>query len=599
MHLPSVDLVVTAARRTARRFPLVLGASLVAALTGMMLASHPGDSTELTRLLVAATLGLPLLFALTLFAERRAQSAATHWLLLALGVGVLASVWAAWPGWSPSVQTLRYVQLSIAFHLLVAFLPFAGLDEPNGFWHYNKVIFLRFLTAWLYAAVLYAGLAIALLAVDRLFGVKVPSESYARLWIFIGFVFHSWVFLGGVPEDLAALESRSDYPAGLKVFTQFVLVPIVAVYLGILTLYLAKVLITRQWPSGWIGYLVSSVSSVGILSWLLVRPLEDRAGNAWVKVFMRGFYVVLVPAIVMLWLAIFKRVAQYGITERRYFLIVLSLWLAAVAVYFTLSRSRSIKLIPASLCVLALLTLAGPTGAYAVSRTSQVARLRDVLVRNGLLTQGRLIRSTRDVPVADRTEISGGLRYLLETHGPGTIAPWLTDSVARALGTSHAPFTRGAGDADARTVMQSINVEYAVAGPPGSTGYFSYYVPPPRGPIAIDGYQYAIRLSYWVARDSLKITDHTYLRLASDSARLLVSRDGAQILEVPLLAMLDSAAAFQRLTPNRPLPAELMRVEARAGDVAAKVYLSQMSGTRSARGAKITSMDGELFLRIP
>ena len=46
-------------------------------------------------------------------------------------------------------------------------------------------------------------------------------------------------------------------------------------------------------------------------------------------------------------LAIWKRVDQYGITERRYFLIVLSLWLAGIAVYYTVRRSRSIAVIPA------------------------------------------------------------------------------------------------------------------------------------------------------------------------------------------------------------------------------------------------------------
>ena len=47
------------------------------------------------------------------------------------------------------------------------------------------------------------------------------------------------------------------------------------------------------------------------------------AEHRWVRTYTRGFYVALLPAIVMLWLAIGKRVAQYGITERRYFLIVL------------------------------------------------------------------------------------------------------------------------------------------------------------------------------------------------------------------------------------------------------------------------------------
>ena len=599
MNLPSIDLVVTAALGTARRFPLVLAASVLAAIAGIGLTAHVGGADESTRALAAATLGLPLLFALTLFGERRLPSASARGIVLAAGVAALATFWAAWPGWSSTIQALRFVQLSVAFHLLVAVLPYAGLDEPNGFWQYNKGLFLRFLTAWLYSAVLYAGLAIALLALDKLFGVTMPGESYGRLWIVIAFVFHTWFFLGGVSPELGVLEQRTDYPAGLRIFTQFVLVPIVALYLVILTAYLAKVVATRQWPSGWIGYLVSSVATVGILSWLLVRPLEERAEFAWVKTFTRGFYVVLMPAIAMLWLAIWKRIDQYGITERRYFLVVLSIWLAVIAVYYTVSRSRSIKLIPASLCALALLTLAGPTGAYAVSQASQMARLRGVLLRNDLLSDGRLRRSARDVSDADRAAISGGLRYLVETHGAEAIAAWLTDSLRLAVHVGRARPTAEAGDGDARAVMAHLHLEYVPAGSPGTGGFFTYYVPPPRGPIAIDGYQYAIRLSYWVAKDSLKVAEHVYLRLASDSTRLLVMRDGAPVLEIPFLPLIDSAAAYRRLNPNRTLPAEVMHLEVHSGSMAANVYLSQVHGTRGARGAKLTSFDGDLFLRIP
>ncbi|HUL50639.1 MAG TPA: DUF4153 domain-containing protein [Gemmatimonadales bacterium] len=592
MRFPSISLVVTAALASARRFPYVLAASCVAAYAGMSMVNDHHDSPDHVRLFLSAVLGFSLLFALTLVAERRARTARGRAAIPALGVLVLAAVWAAWPSWSTPVQALRYAQLSVAFHLLVAFLPYAGYAEANGFWHYNKGLLLRFLTAALYSAVLYAGLAIALLAVDKLFGVHVPGQAYARLWITIAFVFNTWVFVSGVPEDLAQLDSWHDYPTGLRIFTQYILVPIVALYLLILTLYLGKVLITRQWPSGWIGYLVSSVATVGTLSWLLVYPLETEAEYAWVKRFTRGFYVALIPSIVMLWFAIGKRVAQYGLTEPRYFLIVLSVWLAGIAVYYSVSRSRSIKLIPASLAGVALITFAGPWGAYSVSRTNQTGRVRDVLLRDALLVNGVLVPATRDVSLDDRRELSAGFRYLFETHGSRSIEPWLTDSLRHLLARS------GKGEAGAQTLLAALHVPYVPRGELNQGRSFGFYAQPPSEALGIAGYDYAMSLSRWKLRDSLRVTGTTFVKLGADSTSLHVTRDGAVLLEIPLAEMADSVTIGPG-QPSRSLTRAALQWEGGAGDTRALLSLTQLNGAREEHGVKVTSFEGELFLKLP
>ena len=603
MRLPTLGFVVTGALQAARRFPLVLGAGLVAAWAGIALVDKTGDEAAVTRMLVSATLGIPLLFSLTVLTERTARTALVRWGVMAGGVVVLGAFWAAWPGWSTPVQMLRCAQLSTAFHLMCAFLPYVRVAEPNGFWQYNKALFLRFLTAGLYSAVLFAGLAIALLALDKLLGVDVPREGYARLWIVIAFVFNTWLFVGGVPADFASLDAREDYPSGLSVFTRYVLVPIVVLYLLILTVYLGKVLITRQWPSGWIGYLVSSVAGVGILSWLLVHPLEERAEHAWVKTFTRGFYIALMPAIVMLWLAIWKRVEQYGITERRYFLIVLSLWLAGIAVYYTVARSRSIKVIPATLCALALITFAGPWGAYAVSRTSQVRRLGAVLARNDLLAAGVLRRATRDVSLADRREISGGLRYLLETHGASAIAPWLGETLKHTLVISRGTNTWRSGDAGARAIMTSLNLEYVskweTSSGDRSGQRFNYSARSPTEALPIGGYAYALRLSLGNLRDSLHVTGGTFLRLGSDSLSLRVTRDGETLLDIPLRGLVDSASAFEGRSAGPQVPAAALCVERHAAGAGALVCFQRLSGIKRNGVPRLTWFDGEVFLRVP
>jgi uncharacterized protein DUF4153 len=591
LRLPTLGAALSAAEHAARRFPLVLLSAALAATAGILIVNSSDEEAPFVRLLATATLGLPLFLALTLTAERRfaAGDAARRWGLLGAGVTVLAVFWALWPSWPEPVQVARYVQASVAFHLLAAFLPFAGYDEPNGFWQYNKALFLRFLVAGIYAAVLYGGLALALAALDKLFGVDIQNEAYGRLWMIMAFVVSTWLFLGGVPDDLAALEHRSDVPAGLRIFTQYVLVPIIAVYLVMLTAYLGKVLIDRQWPSGWIGYLVSSVATIGILAWLLVRPLEGMAEHRWVRTYTRGFYVALLPAIVMLWLAIGKRVAQYGVTERRYFLIVLSLWWAGIAVYYTLGRSRSIKVIPASLCLLAVLTFAGPWGAYQVSLASQRHRLDRIVARHGLRV-GTTTAAARDIPFADRKEIAATLRYLVERHDRQGI-------VARFGGPAS---LASSVETRVRAIMESLGVSYVSQWErEGSTETHYFHASWTSAPTLIDGYQYAIHLGPFKLKDTLRIDAATTTWFVTSRNALRIERAGLPGLEIPLQPVLERAAAYRGARGRRDeVPIGLLRAEASGPHSDALLYLTVLNATRGDSGWSVTSLDGELFLQL-
>jgi hypothetical protein len=592
--LPTLGVVVSAADRAARRFPLVLLSAALAATAGIFIVSTSGEDEPYIRLLASATLGLPLFLALTLIGERRfVPGDRRRWVLQGVGLFLLAVFWAMWPRWPEPVQVARYVELSVSFHLLAAFLPFAGYDEPDGFWQYNRALFMRFLMAGLFAGVLYGGLAIAFAALDKLLGVDVQGEAYGRLWMVMAFVFTTWFFTGGVPEDLAGLEQRRDVPAGLRIFSQYVLVPIVVVYLVILTLYLGKVVIARQWPSGWIGYLVSSVASAGILAWLLVRPLEGSA-HRWVRTYTRWFYAALLPAIVMLWLAIGKRVAQYGVTERRYFMIVLSLWWAGIAIYYTFGRSRNIKVIPATLCLLGLVTFMGPWGAYRVSLASQRGRLDRLVARYALrpaaTRAGAPSSETREVPFDDRKEVAATLRYLLR-RGDGK-------AIAARFGGSAIP-TSANVEPRVRTIMASLGVGY-VSPWQGedsveSISLSSSWDP---APVRIDRYTYALHLAPRGVGDSVEIERGTFLTFVKGQNVFRVTTDGRAVLEIPLQPVIDRVAAYRRQRDDSRVPMSLLRAEATAGPSAGALYVTNLFATKQGGAWSVSSYAGELFLRL-
>lgn len=425
MKLPSMEQVFRDAGATFKRFPLVLIVAAAGTIAAVILIGRENhnQASRLFGVMMATGLGISLLFGLVLLAE----NSRLKWLTQGAALLLLAVYGATIPRDlfnSPLVHLIRFQMLIIATHMFVASAPFLRKGKINGFWQYNKTLFFRFLTSGLFSAVLFAGLAIALVALDKLFGVNIPGERYLQLWVLIAGLFNTWFFLAGIPDDVVSLDESQEYPKGLKVFAQYILLPLVLIYFVILYAYVAKIIIQWNWPKGWVSALILGFSGSGLMSLLLLFPIRELPGQLWIKKAWRIFFLVIIPLIPVLFLAAWQRVSQYGITESRYVLLACVVWLAAATLYFNLSRGKSIKFIPISLCLIALGISFGPWGAFAISENSQVARLEKILLRNEILVNSQVQKAPSAVPHDDARQISSIVDYLRSFHGYDRIQPW-------------------------------------------------------------------------------------------------------------------------------------------------------------------------------
>jgi len=602
MRFISIREAAGRARESAQRFPLVLAGAAVAIVTAQLLVDASGDETPLVRVLLPALLALSLLTAIQTTGERAHRPRSQTLAAGGLAMLMLAGFWYFSRDWSETLLYTRFAQLAVAFHLLVAVLPFTGTPANRAFWQYNRLLFLRFLIAALFAAVLFGGLAIALVAIDNLFGVNIDDEMYVRLWIVIALGFHPWFFLSGVPGNLEALEERTDYPGGLKVFAQFILIPVVTVYLLILTAYLVRILVTRTWPSGWIGWLVSSVSAAGTLALLLVHPIRERADSRWVDAYGRWFFVALLPSIAMLLMAIWQRVEQYGLTERRYFLAVLALWLAAVALYYAITASRNIRVIPVTLAIVALLTFAGPWSAYAVSQRSQGHRLRDLLERNEILVEGRLQRPRADVTFEDRREISAAVRYLVDTHGPASLRHASAELRETAENAPPVNPAMSVDDPIGHAVLDRIGIAYVsrYESQP-QPAYINYQAVPYNVPIEIDGFTVLVRAYLTQAFVVPLGQDTLAFDWVASPPGVDVRVRGAQIMAISLTDVLAEARAAMRPGPSgapRGLepPGRRLIAEADGGGYRVRITLLSLSGQDPPGGPVIQHAEADVLI---
>lgn len=590
MRLPSIGRTSASARAVAARFPAAVVSALVAAVAGLWVVEGGTPSHTVIRGLVFGSLGIAGWIALAVGACYRNWPRPVTLVAHALFLGGL--VWLSWlsPGWDDQVALRRIFQVALICHLAVAVLPYGPPTGANGFWQYNRTLLLRILIAMFYSAVLFLGLVLALLAIDRLFGVHIDIEFYARLFVLVVTLFNTLYFLAGVPDRPEPLESDTTYPIGLKVFSQYILTPLVTLYLAILTAYLAKVAITRSWPSGWIGWLVSGVAVAGILSLLLVHPLRTSERSGWIARYARSLFVALVPAVIMLLLAVGKRIAQYGVTEDRYFLLVLAIWLLGLSLFYAVSRSRNIGWIPWSLLVVAVLTLAGPTGAYSVSRHSQQARLEQ------LMDAEEPGRSER----VHLREVSSVVEYLLERHGPGALTSVEAFEAAQDtlawLETGTDPRTTSL-QAQAEAAMSAVGLQYIDrwSRRAAMTRDFNAWTEMPSR-LDVAGFDELLRVA---GRGPISGAEGLHAVLDDPGHNLLV-RNGMDTLAVLSLVGLIQELGLGdggqiTLRGSDPAP----QVTTRAERVRARFVLQHINGVIEDDGPRVRGIGGDLLLEWP
>jgi hypothetical protein len=605
MKLPSLEVLFTHARRTLRRFPLVLLSAMSG--VGAMLYVLEKDAWEklpwLQNVLPAAVLGVSLFFMLTALAEKRRWPQWLH--VLAQGLGALALVFYYFSlpddGFSHyEAHAMRFALFFLASHSLAAFAPYAGKGEINGFWQYNKTLLLRFLAAAFYSAALFIGLTVALLAVDNLFELHVKGERYGQLFFVIAGLFNTWFFLAGAPKDFDALERDDDYPKGLKVFTQYVLLPLVVIYLAILYAYEAKIIIEWSWPKGWVANLVLFFSVVGILALLLLHPIQRQSGNKWVSRFAQWYYVALIPLVIMLLLAIQVRIADYGVTESRYFVLAMGLALAALVLYFIFSREKNIKIIPILLCGLALFSSCGPWGAFTISRKSQSQRFESLLIKNNLLSNGFVVKARQDVSKEDAEQIFSIVQYLQQRHGLETLQPWFQQDLDSLVASKDSSKAVSPHDLP-RLALGLMGLR--LDGLEGS-GHWSLAAQR-EAVLPIAGYESLLRLQGLSAADSTQSFVHEARRytftLEKDRRRLAltVQEVGTDTLRFELGPWIDALLLEHAFEPGTraSLPRTKLVFEQASAHLEVKIGFNSLRGERAEGKLKLTFIDAEVLIR--
>lgn len=441
LSIPSVSELIIKSTETIKRFPLSILAAIVGTISGIWYSELSfSDQTNyewLSDLILVSFLGVSFLVAIKMYCESREWDTLRTTLVGIFGVTLLILYYTLSSEYISSGADefgYRFLLIALIAHLAVSFAPFIHSKNVEGFWEYNKTLFLTILTSALYSAVLFGGLSVALLSIDNLLGFDIKDERYFQLWIFMVGIFNTLFFLSRFPESAEIQQPNTDCPKTLKVFVQYVLIPLVTVYILILYSYLIKIIVQWELPNGWVVNLVLSFSIAGIFSLLLLHPIKDDVKNNWIRLYSKLYYFALVPLVILLFVSIGTRISEYGVTINRFLVATLAVWLAGIVVYFIFSKAKNIKVMPISLSLVALVITFGPMSAFSVSERSQIKRLDASLARHEMIdNQNLMLPSEKKVKVSEGREVSSIIDYLVDNHGLKSLQKYFNEDIHKQM----------------------------------------------------------------------------------------------------------------------------------------------------------------------
>ena len=404
-------------KKGVERFPLTIFCGIIVFLLSVYVIENSDMKNhnllnELYKMIILTGLSIPLTAALELIREKY-LSDKNKWIIRALNTVITIAFvifYRFYYLYETGGETFfnngeKLLATGIIFFLLFLLVPLIGKkDEEEKY--FQSVVVDKIVTI-LYSMVLFLGLTAVFLTVDGLSLIKLKEEIYIEIWLFVVFVFAMIFFASKLKKVNESLEEYEIHKI-FRLLIYFIVIPLITMYTGILYIYFGKMLITRSWPQGLVSHLILWYTIFSLFIMIMVTPMREKELAA--KTFKNYFPFVSVPLLILSIVSISKRISQYGVTELRYFIVLLGIWLIFCMVSSIFKARLSVILI--SLIVVVYISVFSPINNRRITIMSQNKRLERILIKHGLLKDGKLVKNS-GLNENQKYEVTDVLNYIL------------------------------------------------------------------------------------------------------------------------------------------------------------------------------------------
>ena len=279
----------------------------------------------------------------------------------------------------------------IALLVLLGF-PFEKNNQGFTYRNFTNLFHLGLATAvWL----LVFGLVAAILfTITTLFNVEFSDSFYEHFYTSLGIFTLPLFFLVFQQRQV---KSEMTLNRIFDILVNFVLAPTLMIFTVLLYAYVVQIIFEGILPKG----MLANITLPYLLGGLGVYALRSICAKARWETFFKFYpYLAIVP-IVLLWLAIDRRISAYAWTEQRIYLVALAVAIIIVYAILALPKVRQYRLISA-VVMAAIFAMTWVVKPQEIAYQSQTVRFEQLLKKLNLSDGSGKIRD--DIDFVERLE---------------------------------------------------------------------------------------------------------------------------------------------------------------------------------------------------
>jgi len=219
---------------------------------------------------------------------------------------------------------------------------------------------------------------------------------------------------------------------GISVFTKNVLLPLAVVYMAILYVYGLKILFTFRLPNGYVCWMVIGLVSAVLLivyglQGYVCHPDGKESTRRIAALAIRWLPLLQLPLLVLMSVAIFYRINQYGVTPSRLYVASFNIWAYLVVAYLYFCRAPRLNVVATSFASIFLLTSVIPHFNYCTwglnaVRSKVKAELREAGAAALPLDYEQLMELLNTLPRAKAESLASDLSWLDDWNNHTAVA---------------------------------------------------------------------------------------------------------------------------------------------------------------------------------
>ena len=279
----------------------------------------------------------------------------------------------------------------IALLVLLGF-PFEKNNQGFTYRNFTNLFHIGLATAvWL----LVFGLVAAILfTITTLFNVEFSNSFYNHFYTSLG-IFTQPLFFLVFEQRQAKSEMTLDRIS--EILVNFVLASALMIFTVLLYAYVVRIIFEGVLPKG----MLANITLPYLLGGLGVYALRSICAKARWETFFKFYpYLAIVP-IVLLWLAIDRRISAYAWTEQRIYLVALATAITIAYAILIVPKARQYRLI-SGVVMVAIFAMTWVVKPQEIAYQSQTARFQQLLKKLNLSDGSGKIRD--DVDFVERLE---------------------------------------------------------------------------------------------------------------------------------------------------------------------------------------------------